>query len=653
MSSKQYRPDIDGLRAVAILSVLAFHAFPGRVPGGFVGVDIFFVISGFLITSIITNEMEAKTFSFATFYARRARRIFPALTVVLAALLVAGWFLLLADEYAAVGKHTAAGAGFISNIALFLEAGYFDASAKFKPLLHLWSLGIEEQFYLIWPALLLVGAPSRRWRWIAGALAATSLAYCFWLTPRNGYAAFFLPLARFWELMVGALLARPLFGGSATLLLNTVALREAASICGAILIAIAVIVTREGNLFPAPLALFAVGGAALLIAAGPNTTINRFVLGNRVAVFVGLISYPLYLWHWPMLSVPYIIGDLPPRIVRISAISAAFLFAMMTYWAVERPLRASGHLQVKAISSAAALVGVGIVGYAIYVFGGAPHRLEITMSPKAREQIVGSLWQYTVDDDCKARFPLAGVESYGYWFCKISSPRPPTIMIVGSSYANHYYPGLAHHPDLAKETVLSIGACDPAWIDENDVRPSLDVFSPCTSARRLAQQELINGIAATNRLKLVVLSGFAAGTISPDYIERIRRRVDFFEQQGATVAIFSPHVTFDLPISTCFPRPLKQKHEGCNFQSERVDNLRQSFRPLVQTLRQSNPNAIVFDPNEIFCKETCSFVRDGMPLFRDGSNHFSEYASALLANRFMALMRERLSPTVAPAAEIQ
>ena len=204
-----------------------------------------------------------------------------------------------------------------------------------------------------------------------------------------------------------------------------------------------------------------------------------------------------------------------------------------------------------------------------------------------------------------------------------------------------------------RETVLSIGACDPAWIDENDVRPSLDVFSPCTSARRLAQQELINGIAATNRLKLVVLSGFAAGTISPDYIERIRRRVDFFEQQGATVAIFSPHVTFDLPISTCFPRPLKQKHEGCNFQSERVDNLRQSFRPLVQTLRQSNPNAIVFDPNEIFCKETCSFVRDGMPLFRDGSNHFSEYASALLANRFMALMRERLSPTVAPAAEIQ
>lgn len=162
MNSKQYRPDVDGLRAVAVIGVVTFHAFPIWVPGGFVGVDIFFVISGFLITSIITKEMEDKTFSFPTFYARRARRIFPALVVVLATLLGVGWFLLLADEYAAVGKHTAAGAGFIANIAFFQEAGYFDASAKFKPLLHLWSLGIEEQFYLVWPALLFFRRPVSR-----------------------------------------------------------------------------------------------------------------------------------------------------------------------------------------------------------------------------------------------------------------------------------------------------------------------------------------------------------------------------------------------------------------------------------------------------------------------------------------------------------
>jgi peptidoglycan/LPS O-acetylase OafA/YrhL len=640
LNSKQYRPDVDGLRAVAVIGVVTFHAFPIWVPGGFVGVDIFFVISGFLITSIITKELEDKTFSFPTFYARRARRIFPALVVVLATLLGVGWFLLLADEYAAVGKHTAAGAGFIANIAFFQEAGYFDASAKFKPLLHLWSLGIEEQFYLVWPALLFVVAPSRGWRWIAGALAAASLAYCFWLTPRNAYAAFFLPLARFWELMVGALLAYSLFGRHVALLLNKAVLREAASICGAALVAIALIVTREGKLFPAPMAIFAVLGTALLIAAGPNATVNRFVLGNRAAVFVGLISYPLYLWHWPLLSVPHIIeGDYPTRIIRISAVVAAFLLAVMTYWAVERPLRGGGLLREKAIGLAVALVGVGFAGFTIYFFGGAPHRVETSLSPEAREQIVGPLWRHTVDDDCKTRFPLADVENYGYWFCKISSPRPPTIMIVGSSYANHYYPGFAQHPDLAEETVLSIGACDPAWIDESDVRPSSDVFSPCTSARRLAQQVLINGIAAQGTLKLVVLAGFG-DTTSPDYIDRVRRRVDFFEQSGARVALFGPHVKLDLPISVCFPRPLQKKHEGCNIPPERIDDVRQSFRPLVETLRRSNPNVIVFDPNGIFCGETCSFVRDDMPLFRDQYNHFTEHSSELLANRFLVLLRE-------------
>jgi peptidoglycan/LPS O-acetylase OafA/YrhL len=195
LNSKHYRPDIDGLRAVAVVGVVAFHAYPFQVPGGFVGVDIFFVISGFLITSIITKEMEERTFSFATFYARRARRIFPALAVVLVTLLGAGWF--------------------------------FSLLTNTPP----WASTLRQ-------APVLLGAQSRGWRWIAGALAAASLAYCFWLTPRNGYAAFFLPLARFWELMVGALLAHALFGGHANLLINTAVLREAASICGAVLVTV-------------------------------------------------------------------------------------------------------------------------------------------------------------------------------------------------------------------------------------------------------------------------------------------------------------------------------------------------------------------------------------------------------------------------------
>ena len=151
--SSGYRADIDGLRAIAILAVVGFHAFPGYLPGGFTGVDVFFVISGFLISGIIFEELQAGRFSYAGFYGRRVRRIFPALIVVLLACFTAGWFALANDEYKALGKHMAAGAAFVSNLALWSEAGYFDAAAETKPLLHLWSLGIEEQFYVFWPLL--------------------------------------------------------------------------------------------------------------------------------------------------------------------------------------------------------------------------------------------------------------------------------------------------------------------------------------------------------------------------------------------------------------------------------------------------------------------------------------------------------------------
>ncbi len=340
-----YRADIDGLRALAVVSVIIFHAFPDYLPGGFVGVDIFFVISGFLITSIITNEIKNHTFSFKDFYARRARRIFPALIAVLATSLIFGWILLLADEFKALGKHTAMGASFLANIGYYLETGYFDASAKFKPLLHLWSLGVEEQFYVLWPLLLFfVRAP----RATATVVGLASLAYCVYLTPRNAYAAFFLPLPRFWELMVGAALAPLVFGNSLANLTAQRYLREAVSITGFIAIAISLRYSNETVAFPWPMAIIPVLGAALVIAAGPQAALNRFVLCNKVAVAVGLISYPLYLWHWPLLSFPAIIdGKQASQGVRFIAIAAALGFAVVTYYVIERPIRSGRSLYPK------------------------------------------------------------------------------------------------------------------------------------------------------------------------------------------------------------------------------------------------------------------------------------------------------------------
>src|SRR5262249_5222476 len=208
LSHPKYRPDIDGLRAIAVLSVVAFHAFPSWVTGGFIGVDVFFVISGFLISTIIFENLDRGTFSFAEFYARRIKRIFPALLLVLIASYAFGWFALLADEYKQLGKHIAAGAGFVSNIVSWNEAGYFDNSAETKPLLHLWSLGIEEQFYIVWPLLLWLA-----WKRKFNLLTITILVavVSFYLNAKgikeDAVATFYSPQTRFWELFCGSLLA--------------------------------------------------------------------------------------------------------------------------------------------------------------------------------------------------------------------------------------------------------------------------------------------------------------------------------------------------------------------------------------------------------------------------------------------------------------
>ena len=204
-----YRPDIDGLRAIAILSVLAFHTFPNLARGGFVGVDVFFVISGYLITGIISKNLSAGTFRFRHFYARRIRRIFPALALAMSACLILGWFMLLQGEYMQLGKHVAAASSFSLNFVLWREAGYFDTAAAFKPLLHLWSLAIEEQFYIVWPFLLWTASKRRINLFVLTlTIVALSFVYSVSLTSTNTVAAFYSPISRFWELAIGCALRR-------------------------------------------------------------------------------------------------------------------------------------------------------------------------------------------------------------------------------------------------------------------------------------------------------------------------------------------------------------------------------------------------------------------------------------------------------------
>ena len=385
----RYRPDIDGLRAVAVGVVVAYHAFPRSLPGGFIGVDVFFVISGYLISGIILGALAEGRFSFANFYARRIRRIFPSLAVVLAAAAVAGWFFMFADDYQRLGGHIAAGAGFASNFVLWQESSYFDPVAELKPLLHLWSLGIEEQFYLIWP-LLLVLASSRRlggrsFREVGrGPLGLTvmiggvSFLLSIYTVRIDRTAAFFAPWTRFWELLAGALLAcveidRPL-SDRLDRVMSSRWLPNGLAMVGAAMIAGGVVLIDETRVFPGLWALLPVGGTFLLLLSGLRGWINRRVLSLQPLVWLGLISYPLYLWHWPLLSFARL-GGAPSTALRLSIVALSVALAWLTYRIIEFPIRFGPHSRrmVPAISSAMVVVfAVGLVTNASGGFIGRP-----------------------------------------------------------------------------------------------------------------------------------------------------------------------------------------------------------------------------------------------------------------------------------------
>ena len=395
----KYRPDIDGLRALAVLSVVLYHAFPSKLKGGFVGVDIFFVISGYLISTIIFTNLERGTFSFAAFYSRRVKRIFPALLLVLLFCFVFGWHGLLSDEFRQLGKHIAAGAGFLSNFVLWGESGYFDNAGHSKPLLHLWSLGIEEQFYIFWPLLVWIA-----WRSKLGLLliSLSALLISFSLNihgVRNDpVATFYSPLTRFWELSVGSILAYLTLRKHINPTRTAVIRSNALSIAGIALLFSAVLFTNSDLTFPGWWALLPVFGSALVIVAGTKSWLNRKVFSNKLAVWFGLISFPLYLWHWPILSFGRIVeGDGPSRIFRVLAILTSIILAWVTYRFIERYVRVSkGYKYVFLLVSAS--VVVALAGTFVYVNNGLTGREIVTESgfnEEVRRQFTGPWWGYT------------------------------------------------------------------------------------------------------------------------------------------------------------------------------------------------------------------------------------------------------------------
>lgn len=455
-SHLSYRPDIDGLRALAVLSVVLFHAFPEWIHGGFIGVDIFFVISGYLISSIIFKGLETNSFSFKDFYIRRIKRIFPALIIVLISCLIFGWFALLANEYQQLGKHVFGASAFTNNFMFWAESGYFDSDASTKPLLHLWSLSVEEQFYLLWP-LLLWGV--YKWRTHLGKiLLALTISFTFlhfYIFHPDRVAAFYAPYARFFELLIGAYIAhhhlKPRKKPTNPLLKR---FKSIQSIIGLVLILTGIqIITKESH-FPGWYALLSpVLGSALIIGSSKDALLNRYLFSNKIMVWIGLISYPLYLWHWPLLSFGYIVESQTPSLeLRIVLVLLALLLATLTYHLVEKPIRfGSGHSKIsqyKATLLLLSMLTIGVMGGILYIKQGVGNRSAATPIIKNNGDIGHiEFHQYPFKKFylCTPEYLQKEAQKYEDMIRCFQSKKdqPIDIAILGDSHAEHLFLGLA------------------------------------------------------------------------------------------------------------------------------------------------------------------------------------------------------------------
>jgi len=452
----RYRPDIDGLRSLAVLAVVCFHAFPDQVPGGYVGVDIFFVISGFLISTLLLNDLAEHRFSIIAFYGRRIRRLFPALALCFAAVLTYGFICLVPSEFAQVGKHVFFGSAFLSNVTLWSESGYFDTAATLKPLLHLWSLGVEEQFYIAWPVTLWIAFRAKlSTAPIIGLLLSLSFITNIALSSTDGSSDFYLPFSRFWELLAGAALVRP------TPLKLSLAARSLISSAGLLALLASIVAFTPDMRFPGWAALLPVSGSVAIIVAGPGSAINRSLLSHRSLVFVGLISYPLYIWHWPLISYAYVLrlGKPPTPLLAVILVVLAFVLAWATYRFVECPIRVgpNGHRRTQALAACVAILGM--CGWAVWLLQGLPGRF-----PSLPGLDVPKIVDAKLDADFKLTRDML-LSDHGFAWITSLGHGERKVALSGDSLLFHYGPRVQQLKDeqrLRTQTYFVTGpSCPP------------------------------------------------------------------------------------------------------------------------------------------------------------------------------------------------
>ena len=607
----KFRPDIEGLRAVAILPVVAYHAASGFAPGGFIGVDIFFVISGYLITGIIFDELKAGSFSLASFYERRIRRIFPALFFMLAGSCVLAYLIVPPRVLAEFGRTVVSTVLFSSNLEFLRTSGYFDDGADLKPLLHTWSLAVEEQFYIVFPLVMIV-----IWRWfrrhlalILSLAALLALAKSLWVFHKVPTAAFYLTPNRAIELLIGALLA------VATLPpLVTRFARELLTACGMLMIVVCVVAYNSRTPFPGWHALVPCIGAALIIYGGRDgDSMVRRALSLPPVRYIGAISYALYLWHWPLLVFMrhYRFGDMTGGVTALTVVTA-FALAAFSGRFIERPFRRTASVvasrQPVFVAGAACALAFGLAGAVAVADDGMPQRY----SPAALAMFKYSGGYNHRRPECHGeeyrRIPYERSCVYG------ATSAEPSVAVWGDSYGTELVVGLGELAQRQRGAVLQLtsSACPPAVRYSPAIRPSCSIHN----------DEVLSHLLADSRIKEVVLAANYEEYVDDHWSTLsagLEAAVADLVHAGKEVTLLYPYPTFHYPVPDALGELLARGRAPAQFTITHAEYLRVNALPiaLLDTIAAKFPVRRV-DPTEKLCNlERCLAYDGGDVLYWD------------------------------------
>lgn len=625
----EYRKEIDGLRAISVLSVIFFHAGFTIFRGGFIGVDIFFVISGYLITSILLTEKKSGTFTLINFYERRARRILPALFIVLFACLPLSWQWLVPTDMKNFSQSLVAVSGFVSNILFYNNTGYFDTAADWKPLLHTWSLAVEEQYYLFFPlVLMLMWKLGQRWLLLVLVVIATaSLAHAQWSSSHNPAAAFYLLPARGWELLIGAFVAFYLSGDSKRQF--SAQANQFGSAAGLLLIIYAILALDKHTPFPSFYTLIPTLGAALIILFARAETIAGKLLGYRFLVGIGLISYSAYLWHWPLFvfarhqSIPQV----PSQVLLGSLAMGALILGFISWKYIETPFRNRQTLNRKNIFVASALcmivcITFGMMGH--YTQGFA-NRIASTNSTPAID--FPTLCFYQPDN---SETLVAGAQGLHCWLGKSSAMKK--AILIGDSLAGNYEP---FWDIVGKKTDLHINAvttnyCVPSRTEDWTGPEHFKAKQQCLINRRFFADNL-------DRYELAIFAGNWMDYSSKNIMQGVLDSIDYAAARSTLVVIMAAPKAYDFNPIDVYNKSLLEKTE---FDITKVPSERDApevaANLLLEQTAQQYSNVLYIDRDSLFNVDgiPSEITREKIPFSFDGL-HISTYGSRSAAAAFL------------------